>query len=478
LLLIPKFAPTNQVHYYDQLYKHMKSEIMSGRIVEGTRLPSIRKLAEFLSVSTTPVETAYQQLLAEGFIESRPRKGYFVQALSHDSAIPSTRRESRGITVKLEELPAEKPVYTYDFHISRNDFSHFPMRIWRKLLNHILLSEQNDLLYYGNAQGEMELRSELAAYLHQFRGIDCSPEQIVIGAEQHWLISLVCMMLKGTISKIGAENPGYRLIPETFRMHGFEVEPIPVRRDGVCAGDLYDSGVQLISITPSHQFPRGITLPVSQRLQLLDWARKTNAYIIEDDYDGEFCYRNKPIPALQGLDPDANVIYLGGFSQALMPDLCIHYLVLPKSLLPNYHQLRSRLYFEQSSSRIYQRTLQLFIQQGHYERHIRKMRNLYQKKHDTLVQSIERHMGKQVEIIGRNAGFYILLRVNSPRSEDELLQLAKEAGVGIASASFTWLTPHRERDQSEFLIGFAGIDMERIDHGIKLLAEAWGLTRN
>jgi GntR family transcriptional regulator / MocR family aminotransferase len=477
MLLIPKFDSANQAYYYDRLYKHIKTEILSGRIGEGTRLPSIRKLADFLSVSTTPVETAYQQLLAEGFLESRPRKGYFVQSLSHAAAVPSTRNESLDITIHPEDLPKGKSAYTYDFHISRNDFTHFPMRIWRKLLNHILLSEQNDLLYYGDAQGERGLRSELANYLHQFRGIDCSPEQIIIGSEQHWLISLVCMMLKGKISKIGAENPGYRLIPETFKVHGFEVEPIPVRREGVCAEDLYNSGVRLVSITPSHQFPRGITLSVSKRLQLLDWAKKTNGYIIEDDYDGEFCYRNKPIPALQGLDPEANVIYLGGFSQALTPDICIHYLVLPKSLLSNYQQLRSRLYFEQSSSRIYQRTLQLFIQQGHYERHIRKMRGLYQKKHDALVQSIERHMGKHAEVVGRNAGFYILLRVYSPKSEGALLQLAEEAEVGIASASFTWLTPRRECDQpGEFLIGFAGIDLERIDDGIKLLADVWGFT--
>jgi len=290
---------------------------MSGRIREGTRLPSIRKLADFLTVSTTPVETAYQQLLAEGFIESRPRKGYFVQELCH-STLSSTKQETLRNTVNPENSPNRKPSYIYDFHISKNDFSHFPMRKWRKLLNHILLTEQNDLLFYGDAQGEIGLRSELAGYLHQFRGINCTPEQIVIGAEQHLLISKVCLMLKGEICKVGVENPGCRLIQETFKSHGFEVVPIALQSEGVCAEDLYSSGVQLVSITPSHQFPRGITMPVARRLQLLDWATKTNRYIIEDDYDGEFCYHSKPIPALQGLDPDARYLHpLLGASKVL-----------------------------------------------------------------------------------------------------------------------------------------------------------------
>ncbi|WEK54419.1 MAG: PLP-dependent aminotransferase family protein [Candidatus Cohnella colombiensis] len=474
MLFIPKFDSTNPIFYYEQLYKHIKSEIMSGRISEGTRLPSIRKLADFLSVSATPVETAYQQLLAEGFIESRPRKGYFVQQLPYAS-LASTSLDSRGNTVDVEDTLEEKPAYTYDFHISRNDFTHFPMRIWRRLLNHVLLSEQNDLLVYGDAQGEIGLRSELAVYLHQFRGIDCSPKQIIIGAEQHLLISMVCFMLKGQISKIGAENPGYRLIPETFKYHGFEVEPLSIGMEGVSVDDLYNKGVQLVSITPSHQFPMGMTMSVSKRLRLLDWAKKVNGFIIEDDYDGEFCYQNKPIPTLQGLDPEANVIYLGGFSQALTPDICIHYLVLPNSLLPAYQQLRTQLLFEQSSSRIYQRALQLFIQQGHFERHIRKMRKLYQKKHDTLIRAIEKYMGTNVEVIGRNAGFYILLRVSSSKSEDELLQLAKAVGIRISSASFTWLTPICEKPK-EFLIGFSGLELELIEAGICLLANVWGFV--
>ncbi|MBY0122785.1 PLP-dependent aminotransferase family protein [Bacillus sp. S/N-304-OC-R1] len=470
MLFFPKFNSTKENFYYDQLYEHIKSEIISGKIAKGTHLPSIRKLSDFLSISTTPVETAYQQLLAEGFIESRPRKGYFVQEVPHVPLSPRMESDEAASTI---QFPIEgKQSYSYDFHISKNDFSYFPMRIWRRLLNQVLQNEYRNLLFYGDAQGEMGLRNEVATYLNHFRGVVCSPEQIVIGAEQQQLVSLICLMLKTQINKVGAENPGYQLIPGTFKSHGFHVTPIQVNEDGICIESLYETGVQLINVTPSHQFPLGMTMPVSTRFQLLEWARKVNGYIIEDDYDGEFCYRNKPVPALQGLSPDANVFYLGGFSQALMPDICIHYLVLPPSLVDTYYQLRSQLFMEQSSSRVFQRTLQLFMEQGHFERHIRKMRNIYQKKHDCLIQSIETYMGSRVQVIGKNAGFYILLQVHSDKSERELLQRAIDSGIRISSTSFTWLNT-KETDSKEFLIGFSGIELEKIEEGIKVLSEAW-----
>jgi GntR family transcriptional regulator/MocR family aminotransferase len=470
MLLLPKLDHHSEIPMYVQLYDYLKNEIVAGRIPEQSRVPSVRKLADFLGISTTPVELAYNQLVAEGFLVSRPRSGYVVHSLPD----PYGKLGSGGppfAKVRRSPLRDEKE-FAYDFHLSKNDFSHFPFQIWRRLYNESLKEEQKQLLFYGDPQGEAGLRQEIAAYLYQFRGVKSAPDQIVIGAEQHQLLSILSLLLREHSLRIGVENPGYPLLPSTFRQHGYEVVPISLAEDGIQIGELYESGVRIVSVTPSHQFPRGMIMPIAKRLQLLEWANDVNGFIIEDDYDGEFRYHGRPIPSLQGLVPSSRVVYLGGFSQVLAPALCIHYLVLPESLIDWYDQLYDQTLFEQASSRLHQRTLQLFMERGYLGKHVRKMRNLYRKKHDVLIRSIQEHFREKAEIIGRDAGFHLLLRVNSPYSEKELLQLARGAGIRISSATYTWLhSPVQER--KEFLLGFGGIEIDRIEEGIKRLKEVW-----
>ncbi|MED1781629.1 PLP-dependent aminotransferase family protein [Brevibacillus fortis] len=469
MLLTPNWQENDNEPQYVQLYTYLKKEIVAGRLAVSSKLPSVRKLADLLGLSTTPVEMAYQQLLAEGFIQSKPRSGYYVEKLPDPEVKPGAGASTQ--TIQRPVLRDERE-YDYDFHLSRNDFSLFPTMIWRRLYNETLHIEQQENLFYGDPQGEAGLRKQIADYLRRYRGVACSPNQVVIGADQFGLLSLICLMVKPQFQRIGVENPGYLLFANTFRQHGFDVVPISLTEDGISVSELYESGVGLAAVSSAHQYPRGMIMPVSTRLKLLEWAKSVGGYIIEDDYDGEFRYHGRPIPSMQGLLPHANVIYMGSFAQVLAPALGIWYMVLPESLLDTYYNLLRETLLEPSSSRLHQRTMEAFMEKGYFEKHVRKMRKLYRKKHDALLLAVQKHFGERATVIGADAGFHVLLRVNSERSYEELKKLAIQAGVRASSASFTWLVPPNPLPK-EFFLGFAGIPLEKIDPGIKALSHVW-----
>jgi len=471
MLLTPGWEGNGNEPQYAQLYTYLKKEITEGRLPEKTRLPSVRKLADLLGLSTTPVEMAYQQLLAEGFITSRPRSGYYVEHLPEPEVKPHPSRPAEH-AVTERPLLRDPRQYEYDFHMSRNDFSLFPYVEWRRLYNQTLVLEQQEDLFFGDPQGEPGLRKQIARYLHQYRGVDCSPNQVVVGADQFGMLSLLSLILRRQYPQIAVENPGYLLFARTFSHHGFEVKPIPLEEDGIDIGELQRSNARLAVVSPSHQYPRGMIMPISKRLQLLEWAKNVDGYILEDDYDGEFRYHGRPIPSLQGLVQKTNVIYMGSFAQVIAPALCIWYMVLPESLLDRYYTLVGETLLEQSSSRLHQRTLEAFMEKGLLEKHLRKMRSLYRKKHDESIRAVHEHFGERATLFGKDAGFHLLLRVDSPYSERQMRELAIQAKIRISPASFTWIQPPAEQHK-EFFLGFAGIPLERIEPGIRALASAW-----
>ncbi|WP_340256417.1 PLP-dependent aminotransferase family protein [Brevibacillus borstelensis] len=409
MLFTPQLDDSSRIPHYVQIYEQMKRQMIAGTLSEHTKLPSVRKLADLLGLSTTPVETAYQQLIAEGFIASKPKSGYYVQPLAEQQVDRGGERERKSTVARLQHRDTSS--YPYVFYLSRNDFSQFPFALWRRLFNRVLRHEYQELLFYGDPQGEYGLRRELARYLHQLRGVSCSPGQIVIGADQYGLLSLLALLLKARVARVGVENPGYPLIASIFRQNGYEVVPVSLEEDGLNVNELADSGVQLVAVSPSHQYPRGMIMPIAKRLRLLEWAKKTDAYLIEDDYDGEFRYHGRPVPSLQGLAEGTNVIHMGGFSQVLAPAFCVYYMALPESLLASYDLLLRELLLEQSASPLHQKTLELLMREGHFEKHVRRMRNVYRKKHDTLVQAVRKHMGERAVLIGEDAGFHVLLKV-------------------------------------------------------------------
>ncbi|ANA79134.1 PLP-dependent aminotransferase family protein [Paenibacillus glucanolyticus] len=462
----------SSIPLYVGLYQYIKQEISGGQWPHSARLPSVRKLAELLNVSTTPIEMAYQQLLAEGFIASKPRSGYYVQMAADPPFSPPIQTSlPKGPMLKRHRY------FPYDFHMSKNEYQYFPLTEWRKTYNRCLQENATtDMLFYGDPQGEEGLRYQIANYARSFRGVSCTPEQVIIGSDPFPLLDLVSRLLLPYGQTIAVEDPCYPQHPEVFRQKGYDVIPIPVLQDGIHQQELHSSRASFVSVSPSHQFPTGVIMPISRRLSLLQWADETGGFIIEDDSDGEFRYEGRPIPSLQGLLPDSRVIYLGGFSQVLSPALGIQYMILPNALLPDYHQLKFQLFLDCTASKLNQITLERFMREGHVERHLRKMRMKLRRKHDRLINAIRYHFGDRAHISGTGSGFHLMLGLRHPLSEEELQTIAEDRGIRVNSASYTRMAnpDHpKEPEHREFILGFGGLREDEIEAGIKLLADCW-----
>jgi GntR family transcriptional regulator / MocR family aminotransferase len=467
LELTPELKLNSDIPLYSQLYEYIKSSILKGELKAGERLPSIRYLAQYLKVSKNTVVTAYDQLLAEGYISSSDRSGIFVEKLQKE-ILDKTYAQSFPLIKVNKKSAVHDP--NFDYRCGQIDVRNFSFSLWKKVLEQCISSDMSDLLTYGEHQGEIGLRAELAHYLFLSRGVKCSPEQIIIGAGTQQSLSMLCLALNDIGSYMAFEEPGYNGARQVFINNGFEVNPVPLEEDGININELKKSLSKIVYITPSHQFPCGMVMPVAKRLELLHWAASVNGYIIEDDYDGEFRYQGKPIPALQGLDTSGSVIYLGTFSKSLTPSIRISYMVLPERLLKIFKH-RCGIY-EQPVSRLEQKALQLFIDRGYWHRHIKKTRNIYKKKHDLLLDSITDIMGDAVEVIGKDAGLHILLRVKNDMNELQLIESAYRSGVSVSPTSQYW---HNSNTISAPLIflSFGGIELDNIRESIVRLKKCW-----
>ncbi|CAH2213910.1 MocR-like pyridoxine biosynthesis transcription factor PdxR [Tepidibacter aestuarii] len=447
---------------YIQIYKYIREEITANRIKRGAKLPSIRHLADYLNVSKITVDNAYQQLLVEGYIESRQRSGMYVQHIEEMLITPIEVNK-----MNICPTPSFNHI-KYDFHYGTIDTDSFNFNIWRKLTSQVLKSSKVQLLQYGEPQGELDFREEIAKYLRLSRGVLCSSDQIIVTSGTHNSLQLLCELIDYNDRSIAIENPGWSNAKFIFEKNNFEITPIPLDKDGICLKTLKENSSKFVYVTPSHQFPSGIVMPITRRQHLLRWAKNSKTFIIEDDYDSEFRYMGRPIPSLQGLDDDERVIYLGTFSKSLAPSLRMSYMVLPKKLLDKYKQNVSM--YEQSTSRLNQKTLQLFMADGYWERHIQKMRKVYRKKYSLLIKSIEDYLNSNVRLIGGNAGLHILLEIRNGMSEDMIIQKTEMAGVKIYPTSKYWMT-HSDLEYPIFLIGFGGLSENQIIEGIELLGD-------
>ena len=452
---------------YLQLYNYFKQEIQNGTITPGEMLPSKRKLSLHLGISQNTVETAYQQLQAEGYVEGVPRKGIFVKEI-HRDLIPAPLRL---LISNQKACKEESEPYSVDFSHGRIALEHFPYTIWRKLTIQSLYEDQSTFFLNGDIQGELPLREEIAKYLYHSRGVKCSPEQIILGAGTQYLMGLLTIII-GRDAIFSMEDPGYHRTREAFKDQGVNLIPIPLDDDGISMKHLYDSQAQITYVTPSHQFPIGMVMPITRRMELLKWAEGEGRYIIEDDYDGEFRYRGKPIPSLQGLDPNEKVIYLGTFSKSLMPSIRINYMVLPVTLLKRFND--HFFLYKQTVSRLHQHTLWLFMKEGHWERHLNKMRTVYRKRKHTLISSIKKNLGDHVRIIGDDSGLHILLGVHITMSEKELIEKAKAEKVKVYPTSVYFEDSNLNKGPM-ILLGFGGLSEPEIEKGILILKRAWNL---
>jgi len=463
--IMPIWDYSKNTPLYVQLYEYIKKEIQIGTIKPETKLPSKRKLASYLGISQNTIQTAYEQLCAEGYVESRPRVGIFVKRLEDNLLCSLPFIDKTDENIKLKDTFE----YLIDFCSGDVDLNNFPYSTWRRLTTQCLYSDQSDLLLIGEPQGEECLRKEISKYLFQSRSVRCVPEQIIIGSGTQYLLILLCMLL-GKRYAYAIENPGYNRVRNVFKDQGIDVHPISIDEDGICIEDLRKSSARVVYVTPSHQFPYGMIMPVSRRLELLKWCEEKDGYIIEDDYDSEFRYKGKPIPSLQGLDSNGNVIYMGTFSKSLIPSIRISYLVLPSKLLEKYQEYFK--IYKQTVSRLHQNTLYRFMKEGYLSRHIHKMRTLYRKKHAILLSAIDKHMKEKVEIIGEKSGLHILLKVKNGMTEEELIQSARKMKIKIYPTSIHY-AECVSSESPVILLGFSGLTEMQIEEGIQILKKTW-----
>ena len=464
-----------------QLYEALRQAILSGRLARGERLPATRALAHDLAVSRTTVSVAYDQLLAEGYVVARTGAGTFVSSALPDGlfkppatapAAPAHRpplpMSAYGVRLaSAGALRGTTPLAAITFgHYGRPALDAFPIDTWRRLMLRHVRSGHAPLGYAEDALGHAPLREALAAYLQRSRAVRCTPDQIVIVGGSQQGLDLIARLLVDAGDGVALEEPGYLGARHAFEAAGARLVPVPVDDAGLRVDQL-PSGVKLALVTPSHQFPTGVVLSLPRRLALLDWARTQGALIVEDDYDSEFRYGDRPIPSLQGLDTAGVVLYLGTFSKVLFPALRLGYLVVPPDWAPLF--ARAKLVADRQAPLLEQLALTDFIVGGHLERHLRRMRVLYAGRRRCLLQALHEHLGDRVTILGDHAGLHVTLRLRTPRDGEAIAERAAALGVGVATTRVCYLgTP----EPAELVLGYADLDETRIEEGVRRLAAA------
>jgi GntR family transcriptional regulator/MocR family aminotransferase len=461
---------------FRQVYLGLRQAILSGILRSGDRLPSTRELAEKLQVSRTVVLLAYDQLLAEGFITGRHGSGTYVsKGLNLErrkQSAPAARLHLSRFGHYAEETVSPvahslrlSPPLRYDFAYGRTDTDIFPLAAWRRIL---LRNERRAVLRdldYGPAAGNQNLQEAIAAHVRKSRAVVCGPSQVIIvnGAQQ--AIDLVVRVLLGRGDRVAIEDPQYRGARHALLAAEARLFPVPVDNDGVMTGKLPDR-TRAAFVTPSHQLPTGAILTLSRRLELLAWARRQNAVIVEDDYDGEFRYEGQPLESLQGLDPEGRVIYIGTFSRTIFPSLRIGYLIAPKSLVPAISA--AKWLCDRHTGTLEQRTLAEFISSGMYERHLHQVRKRNTSRRTALLEAIAKYIGNRVEITGEGAGAHIVLWPNWRLDEETIIRKAAAQNVSIYGiAPYFLRTPTR----AGFMIGYSRMKEADIREGIKRLGD-------
>lgn len=480
--LVIKLDKTNSLPLHRQLYDELRLSILTGRLAPGQRIPSTRALAQFCKVSRATVNLSYEQLISEGYLESIHGSGTFVTDELPEIFIQSTqpdRQAPQTKQIKLSNygtsLTDGKPFKTIEqdllinFRQGRPAFDEFPLRQWRRLLVHHCQLCPNLLDYTNDLLGYKPLREAIARYLVRSRAVNCKAEQVIIVNGSQQALDMTTRLLIDRGNWVAMEDPGYLSARNTFLAQGAQVWPVPVDESGIVVKHLSEfsaANIHLVYVTPSHQFPTGSILSLSRRLELLSWAKRSGTMIVEDDYDSAYSYGERPIAALQGLDRSDNVIYTGTFSKVLFPALRIGYLVVPESLVNVF--AHAKYLADRQSPLLEQRILTDFINEGHLERHIRRMRALYHQRRQTLVQALSMYLQDRVKILGKNAGMHLMVRLRTTLNDEEIVHRAAQLGVGLISAAPNYLKPSYG---GEFIIGYADLNAQQIREGICRLAQ-------
>ena len=487
-------------HLYEQIYSYIQEEIRKGKLLYQEKLPSTRSLAQYLEVSRSTVESAYEQLLSEGYIEAVPYKGYFVakveelyrldgiasfadgkaagaarkNAAAERKKTAAGQEENRGNTGSGRAGSAacsrEKGAECVDFSPNAIDMRSFPFGTWRRINKSVLNQDNRELFLPGDPKGDPALRETIARYLHASRGVNCSAGQIIVGAGNDYLLQLLRYVLEEDC-RAAFENPTYPRARRIFELFSQKVTAVAADESGVLVEELEKSDANVVYVMPSHQYPTGRVMPIGRRAELLNWAAKDSGrYVIEDDYDSEFRYRGKPIPSLQASDTGNRVIYIGTFSKSIAPAIRVSFLVLPKQLMERYEERCSC--FSSTVSRIDQAVLREFVGSGAFERHLNRMRKVYSRKHEILLDGLKPFF-QDFAVSGENAGLHVLLADRRGRSEAWMKEQARQNGVRVYGLSEAMAEAGGEETDATVLLGFGGLTEEEIADGLERLKRAW-----
>jgi GntR family transcriptional regulator/MocR family aminotransferase len=462
---------------FRQVYRGLRQAILAGTFRANDRLPSTREMAEELGISRTVVLLAYDQLVAEGFAAGRAGSGTYVseglggsrpKKFETSATLRLSRYGSAAADVAASvDFPGRRSIrLRYDFQYGgRGDVETFPFEMWRRiLLRHVRNAPVRELDYAG-AAGSLALREAISVHVRRSRAVGCDPSQVIIVNGSQQALDLVARVLIERGDQVAMEDPQYQGAREIFRSAGACLQLVPVDREGLDPDKLPNSA-RLAFVTPSHQFPTGAILPLARRLALLEWARRKNAVIVEDDYDGEFHYEGQPLESLQGLDSEGRVIYIGTFSRTVFSALRIGYLIAPKSLVPAFTS--AKWLCDRHTATLEQETLAEFIATGMYERHLRRVRRRNTANREALLSAIGKYLGGRVEVSGEGAGTHVVLWPRGHLAEDAVIEKAAAAGVGIYGISGYFLTLHA---RTGFMLGYSGMKENEIREGIRRLGE-------
>ncbi|QRG67120.1 PLP-dependent aminotransferase family protein [Brevibacillus choshinensis] len=456
-----------------QLYTELCAIILRGDWEAGQKLPSTRKLAEELQISRNVAVEAYEQLYAEGYIESRQGSGYYVSAGIY------LEQHARHIEVlSTREIPVDSASQTIDFRSGVPALEHFPRTTWGKIVQRVCQEAPLSAFGYGRPEGRFELRQVISRYLYRTRGVQCKPEQIVITSGATQALTLIAKVLLTSGSRVVIEDPITQDIQTIFKTAGAVLLPVPADEFGLVTDQLPDphaSSPSFVFVTPSHQFPLGGTLPIKRRLQLIRYARESGSYIVEDDYDSEFRYDSPPISSLQGL-AEERVIYIGSFSKILSPGLRLGYLVLPLDLVERYQS--AKWFSDLHTPTIEQLALAVFIEEGHLEKYINRVKKVYRKRRQTLCEALERAFSEtgNIRILGASAGLHIVVSFAGIRFSPVLLNQLENTGVRVYPVEEHALSPGRHTDK--LIIGYGNVSEQQIEEGVRRLYSVLSSVEN
>lgn len=430
---------------YMQIYEYFKNKIINGTYKANTKLPSKRNLAKEYNISLNTVDNAYSKLLEEGFIYSKERQGFFVSDVGELYVL-----DSKPIHITKEEENIE-----YDFSYSGVS-EEFPYKIFKKISSNIF--DNKDILEKVDYQGYLPLRTQISEYLNKSRGFKADPSQIVISSGSEYLFQIIFKLISG---KFGIEDPGYSMLSNIMDTNDINYEFIPVDKNGMDLTKLKKSKSDFCVITPAHQFPTGVIMNMQRRVELLNM--KKIKYVIEDDYDSEFKYSKRPVPALKSIDVNDKVIYIGSFSKSISPSFRVSFMVLPFDLVEKYNKIFK--FFICPVSIMVQKMLTTFIETGEFEKHLNRMRKIYSKKRQLLIDMLSER--KDITIRGADAGLHVVLEYPKNYSEEYIVKKAKEKKIKVYGLG----SYGTKRKIPSILLGFATLSEEKLKEGVKLFLE-------